>query len=142
MSLKRQAAEGAYWTGTSSVVVTVLQFAQLAVLAWLLVPEDFGLMAMMMVVIGFAQAFADMGISNAIIHRQNTTDEHLSSLYWLNILAGIVLFFLLLAMVPAIVAFFAEPRLAELIPVTALIFLIAPFGQVFQALLQKNLRFR
>ena len=57
MSLKRQAAEGAYWTGTSSVVVTVLQFAQLAILARLLVPEDFGLMAMMMVVIGFAQAF-------------------------------------------------------------------------------------
>ena len=142
MSLKRQAAEGAYWTGTSGVAVTVLQFAQLAVLARLLVPEDFGLMAMMMVVIGFAQAFADMGVSNAIIHRQDTTDEHLSSLYWLNILAGTVLFVLLLAAVPAIVAFFAAPRLAGLIPVTALIFLIAPFGQVYQALLQKNLRFR
>ncbi|MCH8091366.1 MAG: MOP flippase family protein [Proteobacteria bacterium] len=142
MSLKRQAAEGAYWTGTSSVVVTVLQFAQLAVLARLLVPEDFGLMAMMMVVIGFAQAFADMGISNAIIHRQDTTDEHLSSLYWLNILAGIVLFFLLVATAPAIVAFYAEPRLAGFILVTAPIFLIAPFGQVYQALLQKKLRFR
>ena len=142
MSLKRQAAKGAYWTGTSSVVVTVLQFAQLAVLARLLVPEDFGLMAMMMVVIGFAQAFADMGVSNAIIQRQDTTDQHLSSLYWLNILAGTVLFLLLLAAVPAIEAFFAEPRLAEFIPVTALIFLIAPFGQVYQALLQKNLRFR
>ncbi len=142
MSLKRQAAEGAYWTGTSSVAATVLQFAQLAILARLLVPEDFGLMAMMMVVIGFAQAFADMGISNAIIHRQDTNAEHLSSLYWLNILAGIILFLLLLAAVPAIVAFFAEPRLAEFIPVTALIFLIAPFGQVYQALLQKNLRFR
>jgi len=142
MSLKRQAAEGAYWTGTSSVVVTVLHFAQLAVLARLLVPEDFGLMAMMMVVIGFAQAFADMGISNAIIHRQDTTDEHLSSLYWLNILAGTVLFLLLVATVPAIEALFAEPRLAELIPVIALIFLIAPFGQVYQSLLQKNLRFR
>ena len=142
MSLKRQAAEGAYWTGTSGVAVTVLQFAQLAVLARLLVPEDFGLMAMMMVVIGFAQAFADMGVSNAIIHRQDTTDDHLSSLYWLNILAGIVLFFLLLAAVPAIVVLFAEPRLAELIPVIAPIFLIAPFGQVYQSLLQKNLRFR
>ncbi|MCZ6860782.1 MAG: MOP flippase family protein [Alphaproteobacteria bacterium] len=142
MSLERQAAGGAYWTGSSSVAVTVLQFAQLAVLARLLVPEDFGLMAMMMVVIGFAQAFADMGISNAIIHRQDTTDDHLSSLYWLNILAGIVLILLLLAAVPGVVTLFTEPRLAELIPVIALIFLIAPFGQVYQALLQKNLRFR
>ena len=142
MSLKRQAAKGAYWTGTSSVVVTVVQFAQLAVLARLLVPEDFGLMAMLMIVVGLAQAFADMGISNAIIHRQDTTDEQLYSLYWLNILAGIVLFFLLLAAVPTIVVLFAEPRLAELIPVIALIFLIAPFGQMYQSLLQKNLRFR
>ena len=50
MSLKRQAAEGAYWTGTSSVVVTVLQFGQLVVLARLLDRSDFGLMAMLMVV--------------------------------------------------------------------------------------------
>ncbi len=142
MSLERQAAKGAYWTGTSSVVVTALQFAQLAVLARLLVPEDFGLMAMLMIVVGLAQAFADMGISSAIIHRQDTTDEHLYSLFWLNILAGIVLFLLLLAAAPAIVALFAEPRLSELIPVIALIFLIAPFGQVHQSLLQKNLRFR
>lgn len=73
--------------------VTAFQFVTLAVLARLLSPSDFGLMGIIMVVIGFAQAFADMGISNAIIHRQDATKDQLSSLYWLNILAGVIVFF-------------------------------------------------
>ncbi len=50
-----------------------VSFRHSAVLARLLSPADFGLMGMIMVVFGFAQAFADMGISNAIIHHQDVT---------------------------------------------------------------------
>jgi len=122
-------------------VMTVLQFVTLAVLAHLLSPSDFGLMGMIMVVIGFAQTFADMGISNAIIHRQDATRNQLSSLYWLNIIAGIMVFFVVCASAPLIVRFYHEPRLHNLLYLTAVIFLITPFGQQFQILLQKKLRF-
>lgn len=118
-----------------------LQFVTLVVLARLLSPSDFGLMGMIMVVIGFAQAFADMGISNAIIHRQDATRNQLSSLYWLNIIAGIIVFFVVCASAPLIVGFYHEPRLHNLLYLTAVIFLIIPFGQQFQILLQKELRF-
>lgn len=70
MNLKKQAVGGAKWTTISMLIVTVLQFAQLFILARFLDPADFGLMAVMMVVIGFSQVFQDMGISNAIIQRQ------------------------------------------------------------------------
>lgn len=142
MSLKRKAASGATWTGISSAVVGVIHFLQLAILARLLRPEDFGLMAMLMVVLQFAQAYADMGISNAIIHRQDTTREQLSTLYWLNILAGSVVFLLVVAATPLIVALYGEPRLHELVPLAALVLLLLPPGQQFQILLQKSLRFR
>lgn len=122
-------------------VVTALQFATLAVLAHLLSPSDFGLMGMIMVVIGFARLFADMGISNAIIYRQDATREELSSLYWLNILAGIVVFFIVCGARPLITTFYHEPRLSNLIYLSSLIFLITPFGQQFQILLQKELKF-
>jgi len=121
--------------------VTGLQFVTLAVLARLLSPSDFGLMGMIMVVIGLAQAFADMGISNAIIHRQDATRNQLSSLYWLNIIAGIIVFSVVCASAPLIVGFYHEPRLLKLLYLTAVIFLIIPFGQQFQILLQKDLRF-
>lgn len=140
-SLKNQAASGVKWTGASTVVTTGLQFLTLAVLARLLLPADFGLMGMMMVVIGLGQAFVDAGISNAIIHRQDVTRQQLSSLYWLNIMAGIVMFLLVWAATPLIVALFNEPRLAELVSWVAFTFLIIPVGQQFQILLQKELRF-
>ena len=122
-------------------VMTALRFITLAVLAHLLSPSDFGLMGMIMVVIGFAQAFADMGISNAIIHRQDATKDQLSSLYWLNILAGIIVFFVVCASAPLVVGFYHEPRLYHPLYLTAVIFLITPFGQQFQILMQKELRF-
>lgn len=142
MNLKSQAVSGVKWTTVSTVATTGLHFLRLAILARLLSPQDFGFMAMIVVVIGFAQVYADMGISNAIIHRQDTTRDQLSSLYWLNIMAGVAVFFIVLAVNPLIVTFYKEPRLASLLPWAALVYLITPIGQQFQILLQKNLLFR
>jgi len=141
MSLKQKAVSGIKWSGISMGVVAALQFITLAVLARLLSPEDFGLMGMIMVVIGFAQAFSDMGVSNAIIHRQDATREQLSSLYWLNIIAGVAVFLVVCTLTPLVVGFYHEPRLSNLLYLTALIFLITPLGQQFQILLQKELKF-
>lgn len=98
-------------------------------------------MAMATIVIGFAQAYADAGISSAIIHRQDTTSEQLSSLYWLNILAGVVVFALLWLLTPFIAGLFDEPQLTPLLRTVSVIFLILPLGRQFEVLLQKELKF-
>ena len=141
MTLKEQAVSGVKWNAISMGAMTALQFVTLAVLARLLTPADFGLMGMIMVVIGFAQAFADMGISNAIIHRQDTTKEQLSSLYWLTIFSGVIVFGAVCASTPLVVRFYHEPRLSNLLYLGSLVFLITPLGQQFQILLQKELQF-
>lgn len=141
MTIKQQAITGVKWNGISMGVATALQFVTLAALGRLLSPADFGLLGMIMVVIGFAQLFADMGISNAIIYRKDITKESLSSLYWLNIIAGAIVFCIVCASTPLIVRFYHEPRLSKLNYLTALVFLITPFGQQFQILLQKELNF-
>jgi lipopolysaccharide exporter len=141
LNLRSQAASGVKWNAVSMAVVTALQYITLAVLARLLNPSDFGLMGMVMVVIGFAQLFADMGISNAIIYRQDSTRGQLSSLYWINILAGLGVFLIVCGASPLIIAFYHEPRLRNLILLSSISFLIVPFGQQFQILLQKELIF-
>ena len=141
MTLRHKAISGVKWNGVSMGVITGLQFITLIVLARILSPMDFGVMGMIMVVIGFAQAFADMGLSNAIIHRQDTSPDQLSSLYWLNVLAGVAVFCVICASAPLIVGFYHEPRLQNLLYLTAAIFLITPLGQQFQILLQKELKF-
>jgi lipopolysaccharide exporter len=142
VGLKRVAASAVQWNIASSGIIFAVQFAQLTVLARLLLPRDFGLAATVMVILGFIQAYADMGISNAIIHRQDTTADQLHSLYWLNVFSGMIVFVLLLAAIPVIVMFYDEPRLRSLMFCGALILLISPWGQQFQILLQKELKFK
>jgi len=141
VSLRKLATSGVKWTAASTVITTVLQFFQLTVLARLLEPQVFGLMAMMLVVIGFGQAFSDMGVSNAIICKQDVSRDHLSTLYWANFIAGMTVFGLVMAIRPFVAYLYNEPSLGGLIPWMALIFLITPIGQQFQSLLQKELRF-
>jgi lipopolysaccharide exporter len=115
---------------------------QLTLLARLLSPSDFGMVAIVMVVLGFAQTYLDMGISNAIIQRQHTSKEQLSSLYWLNIFAGWIIFGITVAVTPLIVILYREPYLFTILPVAAIMFLIGPPGAQFSLLLQKGLFFR
>jgi O-antigen/teichoic acid export membrane protein len=124
------------------IATTVLQFVQAVVLARLLTRADFGLMAMVLTVLTFGQIYADMGFSNAIIWRQDSTRNQLSSLYWVNIVAGFVVFLAVLLLTPPVARFFGQPRLAHYLPWAALMFLVVPWGQQFQVLLEKSLRFK
>ena len=140
--LRRRATSGARWTGTAMGVRVALQVVQLAVLARLLHVEDFGLMAMVNVVLAFAQSFADSGVSNAIIHYREASRQELSSLYWLNVASGAVVAGIVWLLAPLIAGAYRQPHLTELLHVAAVTFVVGPFGQQFQALLERDLRFR
>ncbi|MCF6236224.1 MAG: MOP flippase family protein [Gammaproteobacteria bacterium] len=142
MSLTQAAVGGVRWTTLSMILVTITQVIRLVVLGRILGPEAFGLLAMMLVVIGFAELFAQMGLSEAIIQRPNPTDIELSSLYWLNIALGGLLYVVLLLITPAVAALYSTPELNQLLPWVALAFLISPWGVQFKALLQKQLQFK
>ena len=141
MQLTGLAAKGARWTTVSAAFAAMIQVLRLVVLARLLSPNDFGLMAMAMIVIDTCQAYIDLGISAAIIHRQDATKKQLSSLYWLNVFAGWAMFALVWLCVPLIVMLFKEQRVLPLLHVITLVLLIAPLGQQFECLLQKELKF-
>jgi O-antigen/teichoic acid export membrane protein len=141
-ALRRQATRGARWTAVATGIRIATQLVQLAVLARLLDAADFGLMAMVNVVVVFGQSFGDLGLSNAIIHYQDATRRELSSLYWLNIIAGVAVFAVVWLSTPLLVALYSEPRLDGLVQVSAFVFIIVPLGHQFQVLLERELRFR
>jgi len=142
MSLARSAAGGIRWTTLSMLVVTIVQMIRLIILGRILGPEAFGLLAMMLVVIGFAELLGQMGLSEAIIQRPDPTHNELSSLYWLNIALGGLLYAILLLLTPLIAALYSTPELEHLLPWVALVFIISPWGVQFRALLQKQLCFK
>jgi O-antigen/teichoic acid export membrane protein len=141
MSLKQTAITGGKWITISTIINTLLQFARIAVLARLLLPDDFGLMAIVMIAVGLCGALSDMGINNAIIHRQNITPNQLSSIYWLNIFSGFVIFALVLCISPLVGVFYDEPRLVGMINTLSPVFIITAIGNQFRVLSQKEMRF-
>lgn len=120
----------------------VLMLLQMAVLARLLAPGDFGLMALVAAVIAFAQIFSDMGMSNAIIHHQKISREALSSLYWLNVFASTLLMLLLMVLSPWIAMWYQEPRIQIILMLVSATFLITALGQQLRVSAEKNLRFQ
>lgn len=69
-SLMKQLIGGMKWTGSATIINTGMQLLQYVILGRLLAKSDFGLMGMVTVIIAFAQVFTDMGVGNAIVHRQ------------------------------------------------------------------------
>ncbi|WP_368029622.1 MOP flippase family protein [Arcobacter sp. s6] len=141
MNIKKNVLNGLKWTSFSSIVIAIFQILQISILARFLSSQDFGLMAILTVVIGFIKIFADLGISNAIIHHKENNELQLSSLYWLNIIIGISLFILILIISPLISNFYNEPRLKELLIILSFSFVIQSFGNQFKILFQKELNF-
>jgi O-antigen/teichoic acid export membrane protein len=137
--LRRSVVSGVKWGSASAGAIFVLGLTQTAVLAHLLDPSDFGLMAASLVVIGLARAFADLGLSSAIVAKRVRDHNTLSSLYWASLIAGVAMFGIVLALMPLMVRFYREPELYHVLPWAALSFAIIPIGQQFQMLLQMDL---
>lgn len=130
------------WTTGATVVRALLQIAQVAVLARLLAPEDYGLMAMVSVVLGFASIFADMGVNSAYVQRQDVTAEQRSSLFWLNVGMSGALTLLMLVFSPLIARFFGDDRLTPLLMLAASTFVVSALGQQVRMTAEKALDFR
>lgn len=141
MNLKQQTFSAVRWTSIAMIGKALLQFVQIAILARLLMPEEFGLMALIIGIVAFAQVFTDMGISNALIHHQAISNQELSSLYWLNVGAGAVLMLLLILLSEPIAMFYHSPKLQPLLMLISIYFLLISFGQQLRVLAEKELRF-
>jgi PST family polysaccharide transporter len=118
-----------------------VRLVSLAVLARLLDPKDFGLVAMVTVVTGVFALFKDAGLSVATVQRTEITEEQLSALFWVNCLVGVTLAGLTLAAAPILATFYDEPRLFPVAAVLGVGFLVNAAGVQHAAVLQRRMRF-
>lgn len=141
-SLTSKATAGGRWTAISAVSSVVVQFAQLAILGRLLTPGDFGLMAMMMLVIGLASTLADFGISNHIVRTKSLSASHFSGLLLISFGCAGVLAVAVVVLAPWVAAYFKTPLLLDLLPVLGGVVVLSAASQIGTALLQREMRFR
>lgn len=141
MTLKQKTFSAIRWTTFSSLIRAALQFVQIIILARLLTPADFGMVAIVFGIMGFIQYFADAGVSNAIIHQQDITANQLSSLYWLNVVASFSLFLILAFSSYWIAEWYQKPAIRFLLIITGGSLLVGAMSQQLRIVAQKNLNF-
>lgn len=139
--LKQTVVSGFKWTALAHVVRLTVHFLTTAVLAWLLLPQDFGLVAMAAVVVGVVHLLRDFGTAAAVVQRPDLDHHALSTLFWTNVLAGGVLAGLVAAAAPLAARLFGEAQVVPVLQVLALGVFLASLGVVSQSLLQKRLCF-
>lgn len=112
------------------------------ILARVLVPEDFGVVAAATVVVSFSQIFWDAGLSKALVQKQDHVADSANVVFWLNLGLGLAMFLLLLASAEVIAWFFQDPRIGQVVSVLSLLAPLAATGSVHTALLQKDFQFK
>ncbi|HAD82856.1 MAG: hypothetical protein A2509_10890 [Candidatus Edwardsbacteria bacterium RIFOXYD12_FULL_50_11] len=137
-----KAISGVRWSTAGTVLKAAIYLIQMTVLARLLEPADFGLMAIVFAVIGLALLVTDLGTSNFIISSQDISPSQLSSLFWMNILSGICVSAVLYLSSLGLAKYYQELKLQQLLRLASALFLVVPLGLQFAALMQKQLRFK
>ncbi|MEM9827365.1 MAG: lipopolysaccharide biosynthesis protein [Planctomycetota bacterium] len=139
--LGRRTAKSAAITVSAQAVLFVLNLGTTMVLARLLLPEDFGLVAMVQVVIGFIQVFRDGGLSMATVQKSEITHAQISVLFWLNLALSAVIAAVTIALAPLIAWIYGDSRLSGITCVTAASFLISGAIVQHRALMTRQMQF-
>jgi PST family polysaccharide transporter len=139
--LKGRTISSAIVTTSAQAVQFALTMLSTVVLARLLTPEDFGLVAMVITVTSFLKNFKNAGLSSATIQRENITHAQVSNLFWVNIGLGGIAGIVIAACAPAIAWFYREPVLVGITLAISVTFLLESATVQHMALLKRQMRF-
>ncbi len=139
--LKEKTVRGGFARLCAQAANFGLRLGSLMVLARLLGPKDFGLVGMVTAFTGVLTLFRDFGLSSAAVQRANVTDEQISTLFWINVVVGVFLTLLSVALAPFIASFYHEPRLVRVTMALAIGFFLNAIGVQHSVQLQRQMRF-
>jgi PST family polysaccharide transporter len=112
-TLGARIARGAAWIAASRVVVRLIGLVNTIVLARLLIPEDFGIVAIGATVMQLLQNVSDIGVSHTVVRYRNASAIQIDTLFTLSLLRGVVVMALLVACAPIATAVYGDPRIGE-----------------------------
>ena len=139
--LARKSVQGGLWTLFVQGVRFVTNLVRTVILARLLTPDDFGLVAMVVVFVDFAQMLKEAGLSMATIQRDKITYEQISTLFWINLFISLFLGALIFFSAPLISRFYDRPELTAVTAVLSLTVVISGIVIQYHALFRRHMMF-
>lgn len=141
-ALQKRVAQGLTWTFVDTWGSQFMSLIIFAILAHLLTDVDFGLVALAAVFVQFAQLFVDQGLGDALIQRKAITRLQIDTAFWVAVVTGAGIMVLGIALAWPISSLVAQPKLAPIIAVLSVNFLVVAVSSVQMALLQREMRFK
>jgi O-antigen/teichoic acid export membrane protein len=138
----RRATYAVWWSALEIGTRYGMQFVITMILARLLTPADFGLMAMLLVFITFATLLVEGGLGTALVQKQTTTDNEEASVFAVNLAAGLVLALAMWVLAPMIARFYSQQTLLPLLRAMVWLLPLGAIATVPNALLTQRLDFR
>jgi O-antigen/teichoic acid export membrane protein len=142
MSLKKQALSGVFWSTIQQFSSQGIGFIVSVILARLLVPAEFGLIAMLGIFIGIGTALINGGLTMSLIRSQDPDDEDYSTVFFFNLVGSIIIYSVVFIAAPLISDFYNQDLLTSIIRVYSIIFIINAFSAIQTTRLSKNMDFK
>ncbi len=139
--MRGRSVRGGAVTLANQALKFLLTLGSIAILARLLTPEDFGLIAMVIIIIGFIAIFKDMGLAMATVQRAEISHGQVSTLFWVNLLISAGIMIVTAAISPLLGWFYKEPRVVMITIVLAGTIIFSGLTVQHQALLRRQMRF-
>ena len=142
MSLRAQVLSGFRWTASVRLLSQAITWAMTLLVVRLLTPADYGLLAMATVFVAFLTMFSEFGLGPAVVQRRDIGLPLLKRVFATILVVHTALTLLLVLAAPYIAQFYGEPRVAAVVRVLSLQFVISAFGVIPDAMLQRRMEFR
>ncbi|ENK2326847.1 oligosaccharide flippase family protein [Vibrio vulnificus] len=125
----------------STIYKSILQVIQLVILTRLLSHEDFGIYAIVAIFVNFAKIYMDFGVTNSIIQEKKPSHTLLSSLFWINVVCGLIIFFLVYVASSPISEYYGSEVIGRVMKFMSIIFFLYSFSNLHRALMKKYFDF-
>ncbi|HAM09058.1 MAG: hypothetical protein A2X05_10845 [Bacteroidetes bacterium GWE2_41_25] len=140
--LRRKTVKGFFWSSLESLLSQGQGIIFGIFLARMLSPDEFGLVGMITIFISVSQVFVDSGLSQSLIRKQNCTTVDYSTVFWVNLIIGIVCYVIIWLSAPLIADFYGNMQLVSLTRVTSISIIIGSFTLIQQTILTKDVDFK
>ena len=141
-NLKTSVISSLFWKSLERGGVSGVQFIVQIILACLLLPEDYGVIALIVVFISISQTFVQSGLGTALIQKKEVTDEDYSSVFYLTLVVALVFYGILFLVAPFIAAFYNQPLITPVLRVLGLTLFFGAVNTIQNAVIARNFQFR
>lgn len=141
-SFKNKAFNGTFWTFSEQLGVKGISFIVQILIARLLIPEDFGLIAMIAVFIAFGDLLVDSGLGQSLIRTKNPQQADYSTVFYVNVFSSFIIYSMIFSVAPLVADFYDRPELLNILRVFSIAIIFGSFSVVQKAILTIDMNFK